>query len=232
MMLYHPDRIAYYQAEIERSFSLNDLQQLQKHAHILSTIEMEKNFVLLSKPSGDPGTAEEYRWEDTGSGFDYVDEDEVEGIFEEGGEESPGSDFYSTLKRSIYGHEDVELPFYYLADMEELDLNGLGIEVLDGVQHCVRVKVLDLSRNHIIDIDELSRLRMLREVFLSQNFIALIDPLGFAEHLRIADLSNNRIDDISPLFEMEYLEYLNILGNRVPQKQIEFMRSKGVVVID
>jgi Leucine-rich repeat (LRR) protein len=233
MMMYHPDRIAYYHAEFEKHHSRNDIEQLQKHAHIFSALEMEKSLVLLTKPADDHESTEEYRWEEPGSGFDYRDENDVDGDFSERNNTVPfATDFYSVFKRTIYGHENIELPFYYLEELEELDLSGFGIELLDGIQHCVRVAVLDLSRNRIPDIAELSHLILLREAYLSENRIGYIDALGFAEHLHIADLSYNRIDDISALFDLKELEYVNLLGNRVPKKQTERLRRSGIVVID
>ena len=233
MMLYHPDRIAYYHAEFEKHHSRSDVEQLRKHAHIFSALEMEKGLVLLTKPAEDHESTEEYRWEDTGGGFGYRGENDEEGDFSERSDTVPfATDFYSVFKRSIYGPENIELPFYYLEELEELDLNGYGIELLDGIQHCVRVALLDLSRNRITDIAELSHLILLREVYLSENRIGYIDALSFAEHLHSADLSYNRIDDISALFELKKLEYVNLLGNRISKKQTDQLRKRGVVVVD
>jgi hypothetical protein len=235
MMIYHPDRLAHYRSEIERHYRAKDAEQLGRFTHIFSMLDLEKTLIVLKNRPGPADTADEYRRET--SGFDDMDfdddddrsmGDEIEDEFET---ISYGSDFFSVLKRSIYGHENIDLPYYYLEDLESLDLAGYGVETLDGIQHCVHVTVLDLSNNEIIDIAELSQLPFLQELFLSDNLIGYIDSLSFAKDLRILDLSNNKVDDISPLFTLDRLEYVNILGNPVPDQQIRFLRSRGIVIV-
>jgi Leucine-rich repeat (LRR) protein len=66
---------------------------------------------------------------------------------------------------------------------------------------------------------------------LNRNDIGYIDGLSFLTHLRILDISLNNIDDIIPLFDLKELEYVNVVGNEIPQKQIQTLKKKGIVVI-
>lgn len=229
MMVYHPDRLTFYRGEIEKYFKEQDTNKLQQFAHIFSALELEQTLITLQRPPGDAVRDEQYGWETPDSGFGYEDIDNE--IFDEFETQDYGTDFYSVLKRNLYGHENVELPFYYLEDLDSLDLSGYGMTDLDGIRYCTMLLILDVSNNEIVDISELATSAALREVFLSSNMIGFIDALGFMKHLRIADLSYNQIDDLSPLFGLSDLEYVNILGNPVPEDHIRILRQRGVVVI-
>ncbi len=230
MMIYHPDRINYYVGEIEKHYHTKNAEALNRYVHIFSALDLAQTLIVLKKPSPEIESEDEYRWQDPSNRF-YDDENEYDDFIDDVEPAQYGTDFYSVLKQSIYGHKNVDLPFYYLEELDSLDLSGYGIENLDGVQHCIHVSVLDLSHNEIIDIGELSQLPFLQEVFLSDNLIGYIDSLSFAKDLRIVDLSENRIDDISPLLDLQRLEYVNLLGNPAPVQQINFLRRKGIVVV-
>jgi Leucine-rich repeat (LRR) protein len=234
MMLYHPDRLTIFRADIDKQFSAKNMAALQSYARIFSALEMEQQFVLLQQPASHTNPDEDYRWEDPGNGF-HEDHEAAEQWNEEDtayGNPPSEADFFSIFKRSIYGHESIDLPFYYLEELEELEMDGYGIETLDGIEHCKRIATLNFTHNHITDISELQNLTALQELFLSENSIGYIDALSFTIHLRMADLSSNRITDISPLFQLEELDFVNVLGNQIPQKQIDTLRKNGVVVID
>jgi hypothetical protein len=50
---------------------------------------------------------------------------------------------------------------------------------------------------------------------LSKNFIKDISDISFLNTIRILNISNNRIDDISALENLEYLEILNAENNEI-----------------
>jgi Leucine-rich repeat (LRR) protein len=232
MMLYHPDRIDHHRTEIDRLLSLKDSAGLNYYSHIFAMLELEPQLTITPTSIEAAATAYEYEWEEPDTamedGREMGDTDDF--VFESADLPS-GMDFYSVFKRSIYRHDNVELPFYYLEELDSLELNGYGIESLDGIRHCIRVTVLDLSRNRIDNIAELEYLTMLQEVFLSENRIGYIDALSFAVNLRVVDLAGNRVDDISPLLTLEHLEYVNIIGNPVPAQQVSILRKRGIVVL-
>lgn len=233
MMVYHPDRIGFYRSEIDRLHAKNDLQQLRQYSHIFTALDLEQTLVVLKKPANDAPAYSDL-WEavseETGDDDAYPEEAQEESLDEFDGFVSQNN-FFSVFKKQVYGAANVELPFYYLEDLDILDLAGAEIDDLDGIKHCTHLLTLDLSSNRITDISELSSLTMLQEVFLANNRIGYIDALQFLNDLRAVDISHNAVDDISPLFTLDHLEYLNIEGNQIPQQQIDVFRKKGTVII-
>ena len=235
MMVYHPDRLNYYLGEIEKYHNAKDTEQLLRFSHIFTALELEQSLVILksSPPQSDP-----YRdiWENEVTNFGEYDEmefkeEEEEEYLDEFEEMTPRNTFFTVFKRQMYGNTKIELPFYYLEDIDVIDLAGCGIDDLDGIRYCKQLAMLDLSNNRIPDVSELITLVYLQEVYLANNRIGYIDGLSFLHNLRVVDLSNNNIDDLSPLFELEHLEYVNVMGNKIPAKQLNTLRKKGVMVI-
>jgi hypothetical protein len=73
----------------------------------------------------------------------------------------------------------------------ELDLSGMQITSLDGIEELANLVSLDLRENQIQDISPLSHLMKLESL----------------------DLRDNRLTDLSPLAGLSRLEYVNIYGN-------------------
>ena len=235
MMVYHPDRLNYYLGEIEKYHSANDTEQLLRFSHIFTALELEQSLIVLksSQSQSDP-----YRdiWENDETNFGGYDETEFEEeapeeYLDEFEEMVPHNTFFTVFKRQMYGNINIELPSYYLEDIDTLDLAGCGIDDLDGIKHCKHLVALDLSNNRITDISELASLFLLQEIYLAGNRIGYIDALSFLNNLRVIELSNNNIDDLSPLFALEHLEYVSVVGCRIPAKQLNVLRKKGVMVI-
>jgi len=234
MMLYHPDRINHYRAEIDRHYAANDAEQLQRFSHIFPVLELEPTLAVL--PRQDAENTDQYAWDDAADGFDYRDEADEDGapaaadpdMYNDGVD---GTDFFSVFKRIIYGHANIELPVHYLEDIDNVDLAGYDISDLDGVRYCKHLVTLDLSNNSIIDVSELGSLERLKELYLADNRIGYIDGLGYLTNLRILDISNNGVTDIAALFELEHLEYVNLVGNRISDAQIRVLEQNGVLVI-
>lgn len=235
MMTYHPDRLHFYRSEIDKLYAARDLEELKRYAHILTALELESTLVVLKKPQANASAYSDL-WESLREESERVDdEDVVEAIDEDPGDEfddlAPRNNFFTVFKRIVYGNTKIELPYYYLEDLDSLDLAGSEIDDLDGIKYCKHLITLELSSNRITDISELASLTMLQEVYLTGNSIGYIDGLGFLKNLRAADLSYNDIDDLTPLFGLEHLEYVNVTGNKIPSKQIDALQKKGVVTI-
>lgn len=235
MMMYHPDRVNFYKGEIDKHFAAKNREELQRYAHIFNTLELEQTLVVLKAPIKNEASYSDM-WEN------YVDDvearDEAEGeeeapeiVENEFGEIVSRNSFFTVFKRQMYGNSKIELPFYYLEDIDTIDLPGCGIDDLDGIKYCKHLEMLELSNNQITDVSELASLSMLREVYLANNRIGYIDGLSFLKDLRAVDLSYNNIDDLSPMFALEHLEYVNIAGNDIPKKQIAMLQNKGIIII-
>lgn len=235
MMTYHPDRINFYQTEIKTLYAANKMEELKKYAHILTALELESTLVVLKQPRNE-STAYSDLWETVREESERYGDDNGEAETEEEcmntfDDETPQNNFFTAFKRLAYGNAKIELPFYYLEDLNTLDLAGNEIDDLDGIRYCKHLVSLDLSSNRITDISELASLTMLQEAYLAGNRIGYIDGLCFLNNLRAVDLSYNAIDDLTPLSGLEHLEYVNVTGNNIPLKQIDALQKKGVVTI-
>ncbi|MFA6457299.1 MAG: leucine-rich repeat domain-containing protein [Bacteroidota bacterium] len=234
MMIYHPDRMKHYLAEIEKHFHTKDEEQLRRYAHIGPVMELERTLRVEKEFPSEIREPEEYGYDESPDAFHDVDEEEQnddEEIMDIFDEPVKGRSFYTTFKQQVYGTANIELPFYYLEELDSLDLSGYEINDLDGLSHCKNLMTLDLSNNFVDDIADISSLLHLRELYLTSNRIGYIDALSFCLQLKVVDLSYNTIDDISPLLELDELEYVNLVGNPVPAQQIAALKKRNVIVI-
>ncbi|MBI2427212.1 MAG: hypothetical protein HYV29_00160 [Ignavibacteriales bacterium] len=235
MMTYHPDRLHFYRNEIDKLYAAHDLEELKRYAHIFTALELESTLIVLKKPQANTSAYSDL-WESVREESEQVDDEEFgEEADEDLGDEFDGlalrNNFFTVFKRTVYGNRKIELPYYYLEDLDSLDLAGSEIDDLDGIKYCKHLITLELSSNRITDISELASLTMLQEAYLANNRIGYIDGLGFLNDLRAVDLSYNDIDDLTPLFRLDHLEYVNITGNPVRSKQIDTLQKKGIIII-
>lgn len=231
IMHYHPDRNEQIFKELSNLLNANDLVGLKTFEHILDVQNMDLSYIH-SGSSADIDFNYEDIWDDTVSGYSYIDDEEKENeeydpyvnmIFDHG--------FITAVKRKIYGHLNVEFPVHLLADMEIIEMAEYEIEDLDGIEFCTYARIIDLSGNNLAEVTQLSQLMRLEEVYLQNNHISYVDGLNELPFLSVIDLSYNDIDDITPLFEVETLEFLNVIGNRIPNWQLETLSLAGVVVV-
>ncbi|MBN1767064.1 MAG: leucine-rich repeat domain-containing protein [Prolixibacteraceae bacterium] len=230
IMLYHPDKGESVKQQINLLYEKNDLEQLQKFAHIFSMSDIDMLKVETVEYSAD--YEPEYEWDaDYGEGFNYTgNEDDDEQLEYDDDISQSERTFFNLLKIREYGTTNVHLPTYYLEDFEDFEMEGSGLESLEGVEYCTHVKILDVSNNKLSDISELWGLKDLEELYLANNQIGYIDVLSNLTKLKILDVSGNQIDDISPLFDLCNLEYVNIVGNPVSKEQQEMLEKNGCIV--
>jgi len=231
VMTYHPDKETYYSNEIEKYFKDSNREGLRQLSHILLIQDLES--IPVSAPVlDDIDYSPEYIYDVERESHGFYAESESDAFESE--EEAFYQDdntFFTALKRKIYGRINIDMPTYYLEDLDEIDLTENEIDSLEGLEFCTHTAILDLSKNQITDISELWNLKQIEELYLSDNQIGYIDSIGNLVKLRVVDLSNNLIDDLSPLFDLENLEYVNVVGNKVPRNQIEELMAKDVIVV-
>lgn len=233
IMIYHPDKEALYNQEIDNYYHTRNYESLNQYAHIL----VINNFENGSGPTvevdidEDVDYSPEYVWDYERDGFEYFDSYEEAEAYEATDYFAEENNFYNAVKRKVYGSIKVDLPSYYLEDFEDIEMAEYEIESLEGIEYCIHAVIIDLSKNLITDVSQLWHLEKIEELYLSENQIGYIDALSNLKNLRVVDLSNNYIDDISPLFELEDLEYLNVMGNKIPQIQIDEFLKKELVFL-
>ena len=229
IMLYHPDKGNIYRDEIKALYNAGNLEKLLTWRHIELLDEMDLRPVYSMDP--DIEFTPEYTWDNRQSSgyriYDHEDDNHID--FNEYFDVEPN--VFNAIKLREYGDLSIELPSYYLEDLDELELAYQGIEMLDGIEFCKNMAILDLSHNGFNDIDLLWDLKLLEEIYLSENSIEEIGTLSNLQHLRIIDLSGNNINDISPLFELGQLTFVNLLGNPVEEEQVNMLKNQGVVVL-
>jgi Leucine-rich repeat (LRR) protein len=232
---FHPDKGNHYRTEIEKIYENGNMDELQKYAHIL-IFKNKEAINSIQEETIDIGFEYEYEfiWDYEAEGYQYFNDIEDEDF----GSDSTyfyqqvfDGSFYAAVKRKIYGTLEVELPAYYLEDFEEIDMAQFEIEHLDGIEHCKHVTKLDLSGNHLTDIQEMCQLKNLEELYVSGNNINDISALCFLKRLRFLDVSYNDIDDVSPLFQLEGLQYINVVGNKIPDNQRMILEDKNILVV-
>jgi Leucine-rich repeat (LRR) protein len=257
MMLYHPDKGAFYRKEIEKAYSTGTIDNLTKYSHILMIDEIE-SIAKSVEIDEDLDYEPDYQWDGGEDGYNYYSEhDSKTGKSHSDDDSYPEDDlfsdyddnmnteddldenysgesdntFFAALKIKIYGRIKIDLPFHYLEEFDDIEMADCDIESLDGIEHCINVVYVDLAGNRIKDISELRNLSKIEEIYLSDNDIGYIDALSSLTRLKTIDISYNDISDIYPLFDLERLEFLNIIGNEIPEEQIKKMREKGCVVM-
>ncbi|MBU1096504.1 MAG: leucine-rich repeat domain-containing protein [Bacteroidetes bacterium] len=241
IMLFHPDKFKHYNSELTKAVNCNDIKKLDKLTGILLLNDIG-NIKVVDNTIDEVEFASQYQWEGDEDGFDYFEdsddqidlsEDEETDYYKLDDEfnDQISNSFFSAVKRKYYGFMDVDLPTYYLEDIDNIEVAGYEIMNLDGIVYCKHVVILDLSDNQITDISELRTLELLEEINFSGNLITEIDVLSNLERLRVIDLSGNNITDISPLFGLRNLEYINLLGNNISYDQFEKLRENQVMVV-
>lgn len=230
LMLYHPDKVAFYHHEFERLLRDQNKSRLEHYHHIFFALDFNFNKyeqTVVEVESND----EDLRWEkrETGDSYYSMEADDYDDF---NLSEDTDNSFYNVFRRMTYGPENIELPYFLLEDMDEVELCGRNMENLDGIEHCRHLVRLELSDNHLSDVSGLSSLELIEELYLANNQIGLLDALGFLDRLRVLDISDNAIDDISVLNDLNNLEYLNISGNPVSDLQIaDFKRSNPDCIV-
>ena len=230
IMLYHPDKGQSALEQIRQLYEQKNYDNLHGFTHIFLLTDIDS--VQINSTSQDIDYHPQYFWDsDQKYGFRFTDGygqnlDEEHTIMDD-----DEKSFFNLIKIREYGRTDIELPTYHLEDFEEFEMEGSGMESLDGVGYCIHVKILDLANNSLSDISDLYLLKNIEELYLANNQIGYIDALDNLSNLKILDLSANLVDDISPLFELEHLEYVNLIDNPVPGDQIINLEKRCVLVI-
>lgn len=233
IFLYHPDKGHQYRTELDSIRTSGKTKEYEKYSHIFLVQDVE-NIPLTEDEDFDIDYSPEYVMDEDLPGFSYFDgaypqSDDLKSDFSDYDYDNT---FFSAVKRKFYNSLSVDLPAYYLEDLEEIEMTSYDICDLTGIEHCRQAVFVDLSDNCITDISELGRLLMIEELYLSNNEIGYIDDVSNLLKLRVIDLSNNSIDDLTPLLDLPDLEYVNVVGNPVSKQQIEQLKNNGVLVVN
>lgn len=120
------------------------------------------------------------------------------------------------LRRVVSETLDVES--LTIADMQRLhDLvsNGDGVESLEGLQHAVNLKFLQVNKSQISDLTPLAGLVNLNTLKLDHNPISDLTPLAELMNLEWLQLHDCQISDLTPLAGLVNLRWLFLQYNQI-----------------
>lgn len=100
-----------------------------------------------------------------------------------------------------------------LAQVQQLNLRGRGIESLDALRYLTHLVWLDLGENPLQEIHGLSHLVSLETLWLDQSSLLNTAPLSSLLQLRSLDLRHTEITRIESLSELSNLQKLNLSQN-------------------
>ena len=238
VFLYHPDKLNHYKNLLNKYLIRQSDTALFEISHILIT-QKEINKKADLNPDN-PMIMDGFEME---FGFDEEDIEDIDnwnvydlhGHVEEEEIAKPVylNDFLTTLKIKELGSASAQLQEYELKNLDgHLELAGMELDDLTGIDLCTNLKSLDLSENSIIDITLLGYLHSLTVLDISGNAIDDISALIGLINLETLDLAFNNIDDIEPLLELPRLKYVNLIGNSVPDHQIEKLKENDLIVLN
>lgn len=122
------------------------------------------------------------------------------------------------IRRSL-NMKDKTVPLT-LSDMERVDTldfqNHTGVSDLTGLEHCINLRVLDLSYGNITDLTPIANLTNLEEISLQRCNVNSLEPLRNLTELKKLDVINqNNVSDFSPIENLINLESLSIESKNV-----------------
>ncbi len=221
--IYHPDNLQIHIKNLETAIK-NDLGKTISFYKNLISI----NFSITIKPysSNVYHHDESYVFEEAEyESFNYSDIELKEVEFNQ--------DLISIISEIFLGNSNHRLEPVDLEQIDgELVLSELNLSDLDGLQYCINITNLNLSKNKIENIYEIKDLTFIEELDLSNNFINNIDPLFDLNYLETLYLDYNQIEDISPLLKIRSLQFVSIIGNPITSMDsIRKLQENDVIVV-
>jgi len=137
--------------------------------------------------------------------------------------------------RSIYFLEAMEEDIENLSGLEHclnlasVDLSKNKIADVSPLAACTNIQLLDLSKNRIKDISSLSSLEKLQYLQLEDNDVANIDAVASLKAMNSLYLSRNQISNISPVKGLSKVWSLYLSNNKVkdvsPVKELKWLSN-------
>ncbi|MBR5272986.1 MAG: PHB depolymerase family esterase [Clostridia bacterium] len=112
-------------------------------------------------------------------------------------------------------NNDGELSESEMAMIYGIDLSGLGITNISGLEYATNLKFVDLSNNALTSIDALASCAELQYVDVSDNKLTSIVALANATKIFILAADNNDITSISAVAGLENVVTLSFAGNEI-----------------
>ena len=129
------------------------------------------------------------------SGSEISGSDEAYSLMDEVGYREkinfPDKKLEIAIREAMQLPEKYDITPMHMSQLIYLDLRGLGITNLDGLQYCASLEVLYLADNEIVHLDALEKL----------------------DYLFILDFSGNKVRDVNPILKLSNLMFIDPTGN-------------------
>ncbi|RDU25148.1 protein kinase domain-containing protein [Anaerosacchariphilus polymeriproducens] len=102
-----------------------------------------------------------------------------------------------------------------LSEQIVISKRNMGIKKLSTIENLSNAKELDISKNVITDIKELSQCKYLQVLYLNNNKVKDISPLAKITTLTSLDLGNNSISSVGALKNLTGLTSLGLENNQI-----------------
>lgn len=147
-----------------------------------------------------------------------LSEDDIRNLFAQGVPERPVSFADSQLEQAI--RTAIHRPTGAILNVDllgikEIDLSGLGIRDLTGLEYCRDMKVLTINNAQISDFSPISAMRGLIWLYLENDGISDISFLSHLGTLNILDLTDNHVTDLAPIAGCPWLWKVFLTNNNV-----------------
>ena len=125
------------------------------------------------------------------------------------------AEVYEILLEQADENGDGELNEYELSLITDLDLSGLGLTSLKGMQYLPNLSWLDASDNELKSVSSIGRCDYLTWLDLSDNNITSLSGITKLDKLTELNLANNSLSTVSSLRNLNELETLDLSGNKM-----------------
>jgi hypothetical protein len=141
--------------------------------------------------------------------------------------EPPGTPIFtdkkleSAVRKFVFDKRDNDKPIVEadVVNLSTIQGVGLGITNLDGIEKCISLASLDLSKNTITDLRPLRGLSRIQYLNLADNQVEDIAPLAEIKALQYIELSRNRVKRIDTLAGLTNLASLYLSANHLTDIQ-------------
>ncbi|MDQ0460400.1 hypothetical protein QOZ91_001923, partial [Clostridium sardiniense] len=127
----------------------------------------------------------------------------------------PDENLKIAINKQLGQSESDNITKEQLKGILSLNLVGLNISNLEGIQYCSNLTSLNLRRNNVSDISQVKDLVNLTILNLQTNKISDISYIKNLTKLKTLSLMSNNIKDISVLSGLTQLSYLNLGDNKI-----------------
>ena len=129
----------------------------------------------------------------------------------------PDKNLEKAVRKHVFEKRDNDKPLVEadVSSLSTIDADNMGITNLAGLEKCISLAALKLSRNKLTDVSPLKDLKLCQQLFLNDNQIEDIAPLGGMKALQYVELSRNKVKDISPLTNCTNMASIYVSQNQI-----------------